>query len=204
MWPPLAIWEYVSRQASLMWAGLVTPILIALDAAYLANMEHARNQWKQLFACPIPRWGVYAVKNCFCGLLVMASFAFFSIGLVALALSVGSLRGVNLVSAIPWTGFLVAMSKACVASWLAIVIQSWLSARLPGFIAPVGIGLAAMIVGIILTNHHMGGWFPWSLPSCSLPQGGYGPVPLAPLLGSVGGLALGVLSCWDLNRRAIV
>ncbi len=197
------VWEHLLRNGWSFWMFLV-PILVAFEAASLANLEHRGKHLKQLFAYPIPRWSVHATKMLFCALLLGASFLLAALGLVGNVLIFSGLRGHGLSRAIPWSEVLSTTAKAFAASWLTIAIQSWLSARFTGIAAPVGIGFAALILGTILLKPdipELSSWYPWLLPLRTLATGDLHDTRLPFLLGCVGGVMVGALACWDLARR---
>src|SRR5262249_34538285 len=55
-------WE-VMGTALRMWAVLMLPLLLTLEAALSASLEHSSKQWKHLFALPVPRWSIYLAKT---------------------------------------------------------------------------------------------------------------------------------------------
>ena len=75
MWTDLLSFGWV------MWLSLFTPALITFEAMCLASFQHGGPHWKQLFAMPIPRWNIFAVKMLCCGLLVGASIVRDPLGL---------------------------------------------------------------------------------------------------------------------------
>lgn len=144
------VWRSLYRGGWLFWIGFFVPVLVAFEAASLANVEHRGKQWKQLFASPIPRWSVYAVKMLFCGLLVGASFAIVVPGLVGDVLIYSAANGYRMAPAIPWSEVVDWAGRAWLASWLVVVLQSWLSVRFTGIAPPVGIALAGLVLGVVV------------------------------------------------------
>jgi hypothetical protein len=193
------------------WTGLCLPVLIAFEAACLANLEHAGKHWKQLFAYPIPRWSVYAVKMLFCGLLAWIGMLIAVPGLIGGVLIYSGVHGLGLASSIPWLEIFSTAGRACLASCLLIAIQTWISVRLPGIAMPVGIGLAGLVVGLMLfplndtlASWSPASWWPWMLSLRSLPTNNPRDLhnPLLPVVfGFAGGILAGACACWDLTRR---
>jgi hypothetical protein len=56
------LWLALTQRSLLVWTLLALPLSITLEAALMAGLEHAENQWKNLFALPVPRWTVYLSK----------------------------------------------------------------------------------------------------------------------------------------------
>jgi lantibiotic transport system permease protein len=203
---PSALWTDLLSFGWVMWLGLFTPALIVFEAICLASIEHSGRHWKQLFALPIPRWRIFAVKMLFCGLLVGASFIVFGVTSLAGVLFFSWVRGLHLAASTPWLEMLLTGLRAYMACWLLIVIHTWLSVRFPGFPVPAGIAFAAMLIGVLLVNVSpdvFGWWYPWTLPINVRPQGLYDSHnTLAPaLFGGLAGVALAPLASWDLGRR---
>jgi hypothetical protein len=203
---PTLLWRDLLSFGWVMWLGLFAPALVDFEAICLANLEHSGKHWKQLFALPIPRWRVFAVKMLFCGLLLGASFCAFTMTSVGGVLLFSGVRGLNLASAIPWQEILLTALRGYAACWLLIVVHTWLSVRFPGFAMPAGIAFAAMLVGFLLVGLSpdvFGWWYPWTLPISVRPDGLYDSGnTLAPaLFGAIAGLLLAPLASWDLGRR---
>ena len=68
-----AKWRVLLQGGFAAWVGVCLPMMIAFEAACLANLEHSGKHGKQLLAFPISRWSVYATKMLFCGLLAWIS-----------------------------------------------------------------------------------------------------------------------------------
>jgi hypothetical protein len=196
------VWSNLLQNGWGLWLGFFVPMLVSLEAASLANLEHRGNQWKQLFAFPIPRWSVYAIKMLFCGLLLGTSFLLVAPGFVGNVLIVSAARGWHLESAIPWSGIMSTLAKAYVASWLVIVIQTWISARIAGIASPVCIGFAGLLLSAVLIRL-LSSWCPWTLPLSTFRAGPYDVhnTVLPVWAGCIGGVVFGALACWDLGRR---
>jgi hypothetical protein len=201
-----AQWRLLLQPGWTSWFGFCLPMLIAFEAACLANLENNGKQWKQLFAFPIPRWSVYATKMLFCGLLVGASFVVAVLGFAGDVLSYSVVYGLHMASAIPWPEILTTAGKAYVASWLLIVIQSWLGARFAGLASPVGIGFAGLVLGfvvLLIGEGAVSSWYPWLLPLRTFlaAPGDLHKTMLPAVFGCAGAVVFGTIACWDLARR---
>jgi hypothetical protein len=201
--PPADEWNRFLQGLWAPWALVVAPILISVEAAGLASLEHAGKHWKQLFALPIPRWSIFAIKMLICGLLTGASFLVFSVGSLGMGLLNSGLYGLHMASEIPWSLLLRVAGRAYLASWPAIAIQMWLSMRFSGFAIPIGTGLAATMATAAVTMFGLAGWWPWSMPGDSLPWG-WEHVPAPAMISPVVCVLVAVLACWHLSRREIV
>jgi ABC-2 type transport system permease protein len=204
---PSRIWADLLTFGWILWLGLFAPALIAFLAISLAGIEHAGRHWKQLFALPVPRWRIFAVKMLVCALLVGASFLVFAATSLAAVLLFSAARGLRLAASAPWIETFATLVRTYAACWLLIVVHLWLSVRFPGFAVPAGIAFAAVLIGTLLLNVNpdsFGWWYPWSLPLAARPDGLYaGRHTLAPaVFGGIAGLVLAPLASWDLGRRA--
>jgi ABC-2 type transport system permease protein len=203
---PARMWRDFLEFGWVMWLSLFLPALIGFEAICLAALEHNGRHWKQLFALPIPRWGVFAAKMVFCGLLVAGSFVVFTAGSTVSVLLFSWQRDLGLARAIPWGDLARTSGLTFLACWLMIVAQTWLSIRFRGFAVPAGVAFAALLIGVLLVGVNreaFGWWYPWTLPLNVRPQGLYSAGdPLVPaLFGAAAGLLVAPLACWDLGRR---
>jgi hypothetical protein len=66
-------WNELSTLVLRFWAALMLPLFLALETALTAGIDHTGNQWKSLFARPVPRWTFYTAK-----LMVAAGMVFAS------------------------------------------------------------------------------------------------------------------------------
>ena len=202
---PAVLWRQLLSFGWIMWLGLFTPALVALQAICLVNVEHSGKHWKQLFALPIPRWKVFAVKMLFCGFLMAVSFAVFTTASTGGVLLFSGVRGLHLAGSIPWLEIGLTAVRGFAACWLLIVVHTWISVRYPGVVVPAGVAFTALLVGFMLINWNpgiFGWWYPWTLPINVRPEGLYdGHNTLAPaLFGAIAGAVLAPMASWHLGR----
>jgi hypothetical protein len=203
---PTRLWRDLMSFGWTLWLGLFTPALVAFEAISLAGLEHGGRQWKQLFALPIPRWSTFGVKMLSCAALVGASFLVFALTSVGAVLLFSGMRELHMAAFVPWREIAVTTAKAYAASWLLIVVHTWLSIRFPGFAVPAGIAFAAVLAGYLLLSANpsaFGWWYPWTLAISTRPEGLYDAHnTLAPAwFGGLAGLLLAPVAAWDLGRR---
>ena len=203
---PDAIWRALMRGGWTWWLAVFLPLLIALEAAALANLEHEAQQWKQLFAGPVPRWQEYAVKLLFCGGLVAASTLAFGVGLVADVLILDLFNRLNLVTHVPWADLAAQAGRAVLASLPMIAIQNWISLRYRGFAVSAGAGLALLLTGAFLAPvrpFHTKFWYPWTLPSFTVLtlESQVEDIHTAVVVGCVAGVVACAVVCWELARK---
>lgn len=200
-------WEWFTSQTVQLWSLLMLPLVITLEMALLAAMEHGDRHWKQLFALPVPRSTIYLAKLV-SGMLLMA------LSSLALALAdvlggflVGALRPeVHLSLAVPWLALLTYVGPMYLGAWLTIAIQTWVSNRWPNFALACGVGIAASITGIAVgvqgKSEAWARFWPWLLPYFTLASDRK-ELTLALTLGIAGGLAFAVFGCWNVVRRDV-
>jgi ABC-2 type transport system permease protein len=198
-----------------LWCLVALPLLVALETALLAGVEHRENAWKHLFALPVPRWSLYAAKLVVGTLLLAASSVTLAVGVGLEGLALNALRPtLGLSPPVPWGPILSAATAFSVAALCELAIQTWVAIRWRSFPLAVGLGIAGTVAGLVLgISPRSAAWasvFPWSLPFIAVPR----PEPLALALssapstalvvGTVGGLLVAVLGCWDVCRRDVV
>jgi hypothetical protein len=210
-------WETLMLDLTLtLWCFVVLPLFVSLETALLAGIEHRENNWKHLFALPVPRWTIYTAK-----LLV----AFGLVGLTSLELAAGiGLEGVAILKArpdlglaypIPWGLIWWRTFSTLPAALLMVAVQTWLAVRWRSFTVPMGVGIGCTAVTIMLlrtlknaastpTGPMLASFFPWSLPYVVIsPAATAGLQQTAFLVGVLGGLLVSVLGCWDATRRDV-
>jgi len=201
-------WRALSRVNLQFWGLLMLPLCVTLQTALVAGVDHEGNQWKALFARPVPRWTAYVSK-----LLVVLALAAAS-GLVLVAGVLAEGRFLN--SFDPALGFaapapigLIASQAARMTSlaFLFLTIQHWVSLRWRSFSVSVGFGIVTIVASfaMLLAAGQHGAWpqyFPWSLPMLVVarqPQD----VGVVLWLGGLAGLFVSALGCADFCRREI-
>jgi len=191
-----------------LWGLLVIPMLIALQTALVASLDHNENHWKILCSRPVPRWTLFVSK-----LIVVGGMNILSTLLLALAVALAGevlphlTKQVLFPHPIPWsTVFRDSFQMMGLAS-LVLAIQLWVSMRWRSFSVAMGVGIVATIAGIFATfaGHEAGGWprfFPWSLPMLVQEKD---PPNLGLVLAvtAIAASAVVCLSCVEFGRREI-
>jgi hypothetical protein len=153
------------------WKGpnvMLFPMFIILICSLIPQIEYKNNTWKQVYASPQPLANVFFSKFISIHMMVFFFFLLFNLAMITCALVV------NLFNAkfqffdhtIDWQMIAKMNFKNYIAILGISAIQFWLSFRIKNFIAPVGIGLALIIISIILAQV---GWkhiykFPFAHP----------------------------------------
>jgi lantibiotic transport system permease protein len=201
-------WRLLIRVNLQFWGLLMLPLYLTLQTALLAGLDHSENQWKALFARPVPRWTIYVAK-----LLVVIAMAATSAILLVIGiwLEAAFMKwydpelhfafpgpiGTMLLQAASMTGL----------GFLALVIQHWVSLRWRSFSISVGVGAIAMVASfaMLLTAGPYGGWpqyFPWSMPSLVVarqPQN----IAAALWMCGIAGIVAAIAGCIDFCKREV-
>jgi len=201
---PDAAWHGWIRNSYALWCLLMLPLFVTLEAALLAQLEHANRQWKHLLALPLPRSAHYLGK--WVVLTLATTLATLMLALLCV-LSGWTLHAWNpafRLVGMPPLGYLLRMAMGIVlASGLIVAFHTWVSQRWRSFTVAVSVGIIATTVGLMMgQSTRYGHLFPWSLGAQLV-----APNPLhlqeALLLGSVGGLLVLGLGLLDFSRLEI-
>lgn len=166
--PPPADEAWVTYGQSVLglWAFLMLPLLITLQAALLAGIEHGNQQWKHLLALPLPR-GVHFLAK----LLALAGLVLLSHAAMAALLPLGGLAlsvlkpAFGLAGAPPWAWLAERLAWICIATGLLVALHTWIALRWRSFAVAVGVGMGATVAGFLIgQSAKYGPWYPWSLP----------------------------------------
>ena len=153
------------------WKGpnvMLFPMFIILICSLIPQIEYKNNTWKQVYASPQPLANVFFSKFISIHMMVFFFFLLFNLAMIMCALVVNlfNAKFQFFEHAIDWQMIAKMNFKNYVAILGISAIQYWLSFRIKNFIAPVGIGLALIIISIILAQV---GWkhiykFPFAHP----------------------------------------
>jgi hypothetical protein len=194
------VWPVFNGNISSIWAVLMLPLFVTLEAALLAQLEHANRHWKELLVLPAPRSIFYLSK-----FLVLAAMVALSTAVIyVLSMGTG-----NLLRAIaprvhfgptPWTAVAIVYLKLVSSTLAMLAIQHWFSLRWKSFTVAVSTGMSAVVVGFVVVNSEYGDFYPWSMPAHAFGgvPGRFNVVLITSLL--VGGLALAA-GAWDFVRQ---
>lgn len=199
---PDAAWRAFGTACLGLWAFLMVPLLVTLEAALLAGLEHGDRQWKHLLALPIPRFVHYLAK----AIVLVALLLLTSLAIVPLtALGGWALMHLHpeggLAGWPPWWFLLRTSLGVMAGALLAAAIQLWVAVRWPSFTVAVATGMSATVAGFMIgQSKEYGHWYPWSMPVQFLARDGVHAsfVIAASLSGALLVLAFGL---WRFSRR---
>lgn len=197
-------WASFSGNIGGLWAVLMLPLFITLEAALVSNLEHSERQWKQLLALPVPRWSIYLSKFLVVqGLVILSSIALFAMTIGG-ALMLGVLiPKVGLHTPLPWANLLILHSKILFTAVFVVAIHHWVSLRWQNFTVAVSFGISAVVISFIMINSQIYGLlYPWSIPGrvISAPAETVRQLLAISLAGATAALVAGA---WDFSRQEI-
>ena len=205
------LWQAHLNMVLNWWSLLILPLFATLATALIAAVDHSNNQWKQLYALPVPRGAIYAAKM--------------AVGLGLVLLSIGAVLVYTLVSGallnvifpdtplgwdIPWLDMVRLSAILFASSWLLVAIHTWVSMRWSSFVVPSAFGIVATMAGIIVIQSKYAPYYPWTLPTMALltqiREAASRGVSLTSLLalGLLGGVVLWPLASWRVTRRDVL
>ena len=199
---PVHAWQMYCQSVMGLWAFLMLPLFVTLEAALLAGLEHGERQWKHLLALPLPRGAHYLAKLVALAALVALAFlalvVLVPLGGAALMLLKPSF---GIAGAPPMLFLLKGLGACFVASLLMIAIQCWVAMRWSSFTVAVSVGMSATVMGFLIgQSATYGHWYPWSMPVQVLAGEGRW-LEFVMVAGVVGGLAMALASVLDFRRR---
>ena len=153
-------WEFFS--------AFTLPMYIILIATLLPQIEVKNNTWKQVFASPQSLANIFFSKFAVVNIMVISCFLLYNVFMLLTGVIVNLMNsrfpflhnGIDVV-------LVIRLSFKFYISVLGIIaFQYYLSLRFKNFVAPIGIGLALVIGGVIVFNLH---WkhvytFPYAYP----------------------------------------
>ncbi len=197
------VWANVTRNTVSLWTLLMLPLFLTLQTSLLAGLEHSDRNWKYLLTMPVPRWTIYVSKFLIAlGMVWLAHLVLFT-GTMVNGLVLRQFAPELGLGALPMGAIAWPLVKVSVAVVMAAAIQHWVSLRWPSFIAAMGFGMCAMVVGFMAVNSaDFGPWYPWSLTLHTLsPRGTFVIHPT--LYSAIGALVVTVLGAWQFSRRDV-
>ncbi len=135
-------------------AYFLLPFYIVLLVGLIVNIEHKANTWKVIYTAPLPKWTVYFGKLTVILIFDILCHVIFICTLFGVAYLANVFQSeLKFFDYEPSVWFQVKITiRSFVATLAMISLQYWLSTRMKKIIAPIGIGLGAIIItAVILT-----------------------------------------------------
>lgn len=198
------LWDTLSNAMLSVWAVFMLPLLITLESALLAGIEHGERQWKHLFALPVSRTSIFTAKY-----LAVQALMLWSMLLVCVMVAA---CGYTLMALYPAAGLQNAgppavgmiLSRA-MSVWLSagllVSIHLWIALRWPSFTVALGAGVAGTFFALFAASAKIGAYYPWLLPVNAINARVPERIAAAHWLGIAGGVLMAVAACVDFVRR---
>lgn len=202
-------WNALAKLNLQFWGFLMMPLYITLQTAVLAGLDHTANQWKAVFARPIPRWTVYVAKLLIAAIMTVAASAILFGGILLTGPVLNHLipPDFRFASPVPIRGIFTRVAQMTGLAFLALTIQHWVSLRWRPFSVAVGFGIVATIttVAMVLSAGPTGSWpeyYPWALPLLVLANHPHN-ISAVLWIGAVLGIIASLAGCVDFCRREV-
>jgi hypothetical protein len=200
--PDFKMWELLSQVSLSSWAVFMMPLLITLETALLNGLDHGENNWKHIFALPVPRHAVYAAKLIVAQALILLSTLFLAVVTILIGLLFTRLRPEMANGDAPPYGWILKHAAMIwLASWLIIAIHTWISIRWKGIALALGAGIGGVFFAIFAAGARVGKFYPWLLPVNVLSNERIG---MALWIGVLGGVAAAIVGCVEFVRRDVM
>lgn len=205
-----AEWVVLTRFCLRFWVLLMLPLLITLETALFAGLEHSESQWKSLFARPVPRWNFYAAKLLFVLVLTAASTGILALGILVDGTILPRVQPeLDFLRPIPWLDIVRQSAEALGLAFLLLAIQNWVALRWKPFSIAVGVGIVGLVTGFFAFVAGQQGakeyqLFPWSLPMLVLGNHRASlDVGTGLIFSLIAGTVVAAIGCWDFCRREV-
>ncbi len=198
-----AAWFQLGQTCLALWAMLMLPLFITLEAALLGALEHGERQWKHLLALPLPRGAHYLAKLITLAALLLIAMLLLIVVLMPLG---GWLLG--LLSPMPLTGWPPIASwldiggRIYVCSLLIVALHTAIALHWRSFTVVVIVGMSATVMGTrIAQSPDYGPWFPWTMPLQPITE--HPQIAIVMLASLIGALLVSALGLWAFARREV-
>jgi hypothetical protein len=185
-------------------AAFLVPLYTILVTSLVVQIEYRNNTWKQVYASPRSFADIYFSKFLVVHLLIISCFLLFNMFLVLSGYITNIFRPgyTFLTTEVPWD-LLFTMTARLYISILAMsAIQYWISLRLRNYIAPVGIGLALVITGIMIMQWDKIVYYPYAYTAVTFfKDNASKPMGVQGIYSVIWMAAILVLSFWDTVTR---
>ncbi len=202
--PEYKAWQSTITNALTMWSLLVLPLYIALQTTLLAQLEHTNQQWKHLYALPVPRLAYFAAKWMVVTLVMVATHLLLGAELVGAGKLIELVKpGYGLTAPIPWGDLTFGVSVISGAALLLLTFHLLVSLWWRSVVPSLGIGVMAALLNVFsASSDKYSVYNPWLFPG--LAYRGEGPEATTLLwVGLGGGLLLAVLGGMLFVRKQV-
>lgn len=149
------------------------PMYVILATSLIVQIEYRNNTWKQVYTSPRSYADIYFSKFIVIQAMIICCFILFNIFMIIAGYAT-SLINSNYhftEKEIPWRRLCILSARLYISSLAITSIQYWLSLRLKNYIAPLGIGLALLITGIMLLQWEKIYYYPYAYTALTFFRG---------------------------------
>ena len=198
-----AAWKAFAGASFALWAFLMMPLFVTLEAALLAGLEHSDRQWKHLLALPVPRAAHYLAKWVALVALLLGTAVVFAALIVLGGWVLTWIRPDAGLGGWPPVLWLLRLCTSMVVAGLCMAtIQLWVSIRWSSFTIAVAAGMSATVAGFIIGQSRFGRFYPWSLPVQLFSKRGEH-TTFAIVASVLGAAVVLAFALWDFSRREL-
>ncbi|MBI9050184.1 MAG: ABC transporter permease [Anaerolineaceae bacterium] len=147
-----------------LWALIMLPMALSLLAALNANVEFRNNQWKQIYAFPVPTWKIMTVKWVINVAMSAMAHIFHLVLMLAAAFVLVTLNGHSFVGAMDYVYVFQHILVIFLASIMIVTIQTILALVFDNFLLVMALGTGLMISNYFVAQSSYGYLSPWSHP----------------------------------------
>lgn len=147
-------WTTFFRWGYLPLTFFIFPMFVILICTLIPQIEYKNNAWKQVFASPQSLANIFFSKFLTIHLIIFFFYLLFTSFMVLSGLATNALNDqfTFFQNTIDWKHMAYLSTKTYVSILGISAIQYCLSLRFKNFIAPVGIGLALLVLSLIARN----------------------------------------------------
>lgn len=167
--PPVpgdAAWSLFAQSAMVLWALLMLPLFVTLQAALLAGLDHGPQRWKHLLALPMPRSAHYLAKTvALAGMVAVSTLAMIVLVPIGGWMLAALQPKAGIVGSPPWDLLLSRSLATTAAAMLIVAVQTWVAIHWRSFTVAVSVGMIATVAGFLIgQSARFGRYYPWTLP----------------------------------------
>lgn len=156
-------WTRFVQGAVAIWAYLVFPLLVALQAASINQIDHAVDGWKRMFSLPMPAGRLFLAKLALLWTVMLISNLLLAAGLIAVAGGWGALSAELPPLQSETVAMVLRSMIACLAGGgLMIVLHFTLSWTFDSFVLPLTVGVVATMMIVQVGSSEYWIWHPWT------------------------------------------
>lgn len=133
-------------------AAFFLPVFVIMLCSLVVQIEYRNNTWKQVYALPRSYADIFFSKFIVIQLLIIGCLVLFNIFLILTGYFSNIIHSEYKfnTTALPLDYMMRITGRLYLAVMAMTAIQYWMSLRIKNYIAPMGIGLALLITGMII------------------------------------------------------